>query len=125
MRNQVPLWTLWTEFGSRCLSRLHWFSNSIDFDLAGDAAVIFPQCLTALWVQVKVGAFGGLCLILRSTEWSSAFGGLAQLGERLTGSQKVTGSIPVSSTKISVLFAGRFFYCWILESPSSFLGFRG
>ena len=28
------------------------------------------------------------------------FGGVAQLGERLTGSQKVMGSIPTVSTKL-------------------------
>ena len=30
-----------------------------------------------------------------------SLGGLAQLGERLTGSQKVVGSIPISSTTFS------------------------
>jgi hypothetical protein len=31
------------------------------------------------------------------------YGGLAQLGEHLTGSQKVTGSSPVSSIKVNTL----------------------
>ena len=32
-----------------------------------------------------------------------AFGGIAQLGERLTGSQEVSGSIPLISTKNKAL----------------------
>ena len=38
-------------------------------------------------------------------------GGLAQLGERLAGSQKVTGSSPVSSTSSLLLFLTVSFFC--------------
>ena len=41
---------------------------------------------------------------------NSIFGGLAQLGERLAGSQKVRGSSPLSSTRSQTLAKQGFFY---------------
>lgn len=41
-------------------------------------------------------------LFLLMIEWYTDSGGLAQLGERLTGSQEVTGSSPVSSTNVQL-----------------------
>ena len=49
------------------------------------------------------------------------FGGLAQLGERLTGSQEVSGSIPLFSTKSnecnknSLLFRSEFLFYTVIE----------
>ena len=37
-------------------------------------------------------------MILAATDVAASNGGLAQLGERLNGIQKVVGSIPISST---------------------------
>ena len=45
---------------------------------------------------------------------SERFGGLAQLGERLTGSQEVSGSIPLISTigtKPETITVSGFFFC--------------
>ena len=44
----------------------------------------------------------------------NALGGVAQLGERLTGSQEVNGSIPSVSTKNPVHFCERDFYLLLL-----------
>ena len=40
-------------------------------------------------------------------------GGLAQLGERLAGSQKVRGSNPLSSTHFKALADRLVLFCWI------------
>ena len=42
--------------------------------------------------------FGMLYFHLFRADWNEWLGGLAQLGERLTGSQEVSGSIPLIST---------------------------
>ncbi len=41
--------------------------------------------------------------------YTSFFGAIAQLGERLNGIQKVSGSIPLSSTIKSLEFSGLLF----------------
>lgn len=46
----------------------------------------------------------------------NAFGGVAHLGERLNGIQKVVGSIPIiSTTKKDSPFCGLSFFCFITE----------
>ena len=45
---------------------------------------------------------------------SFTYGAIAQLGERLHGMQEVSGSIPLSSTKIQTLVERRgFFYAYV------------
>ena len=50
-----------------------------------------------------------LCYSFYVPQRNMPFGGIAQLGERLTGSQEVSGSIPLISTKKHLLEAGAFF----------------
>ena len=38
--------------------------------------------------------------VLNAVDFGVIFGGIAQLGERLHGMQEVSGSIPLTSTKI-------------------------
>ena len=60
-----------------------------------------------------------------------AYGGLAQLGERLHGMQEVSGSIPLFSTKKALYFVGSTVLFFLLKlvfggciaSPAPFLGF--
>ena len=49
-------------------------------------------------LQKKLDRHKSLCYTLSCSE---RFGGIAQLGERLTGSQEVSGSIPLISTRKS------------------------
>ena len=49
-------------------------------------------------LQKKLDRYKSLCYTLSCSE---RFGGIAQLGERLTGSQEVSGSIPLISTRKS------------------------
>lgn len=48
-------------------------------------------------------------------------GALAQLGERMTGSHEVSGSIPLCSTKVSGgLCTNRLFFCAVISTPILF-----
>ena len=67
-------------------------------------------------MPIKAGVLSLVC-----DGYRSLFGGLAQLGERLAGSQKVRGSSPLSSTKAPPLTGGAFFRLCMPQGDTSWV----